>query len=126
MTKLNEVYKCELCGNLVEVAGVGSGDLTCCGQAMSLLAENSTDAAQEKHVPVLAKEEGGWRVTVGSVPHPMADDHYIQWVELIAGDTVHRCQLQPGGEPSAFFPVAAAQQPTARALCNLHGLWTGK
>lgn len=122
MTALKEVYKCELCGNMVEVVHAGAGELTCCGQAMTKMAENSTDAAQEKHVPVLEKQADGWKVSVGSVAHPMADDHYIEWIELVDGDNVLRQQLAPGDEPVATF-CTGATAVTARAYCNLHGLW---
>ncbi len=118
-----EIYKCNLCGNVVEVTTGGSGDLNCCGQAMIQMSENTTDAAVEKHVPSLEKKENGWQVNVGTVDHPMADDHYIEWVELIVNDTtLYREYLNPGDKPTAFFPVTA-ETVTARAYCNLHGLW---
>lgn len=123
MTQLNQVYKCEVCGNIVEVLHAGPGELTCCDQAMKLYAENTTDAAKEKHVPVLEKTEGGAKVTVGSVPHPMADDHYIEWIEILVDGKVLRQALQPGGEPVAVFPGMAADAVTAREYCNKHGLW---
>jgi superoxide reductase len=122
MTKLSEVYKCELCGNMVEMLHVGDGELVCCGQPMTLLAENSTDAAKEKHVPVIAKAEGGFTVKIGSVAHPMTEAHFIEWIELLADDTVLRQALKPGEAPEAFFATDASQV-TARAFCNLHGLW---
>ena len=122
MAKMNEVYKCSICGNIVEVLHGGDGSLVCCGQPMSLLRENTTDAALEKHVPTLEKKDGGWQVNVGSVDHPMTAEHYIEWIELIVGDTVYRQNLNPGEKPAAFFPCAA-DKVTARAYCNLHGLW---
>lgn len=122
MTKLLEVYKCELCGNMVEILHVGGGELVCCGQPMTLLAENSTDAAKEKHVPVIVKAEGGFTVKIGSVAHPMTEAHFIEWIELLADDTVLRQALKPGSAPEAFFATDASQV-TARAFCNLHGLW---
>ncbi len=122
MAKTMEVYQCELCGNMVEVLHAGGGELVCCGQPMNLLAENSTDAAKEKHVPVIVKGDGGFTVKIGSVAHPMADDHYIEWIELIVGTTVYRQALKPGDAPEAFFTTTASQV-TARAYCNLHGLW---
>ena len=122
MATLQDIYKCELCGNMVEMVHVGGGELVCCGQPMSKIAENSTDAAQEKHVPVVEKQEDGWQVSVGSVAHPMADDHYIEWIELQAGDTVYRQHLKPGDTPVATFALQA-DKVTARAYCNLHGLW---
>lgn len=122
MAKAMEVYKCELCGNVVELLHAGGGELVCCGQQMNLLVENSTDAAKEKHVPVIVKGNGGYTVKIGSVAHPMTDAHYIEWIELIAGATVSRQALKPGDAPEAFF-ATSADQVTARAYCNLHGLW---
>lgn len=122
MTKKNEVYKCALCGNIVEVLHVGAGELVCCGEGMDLLAENSVDAAQEKHVPVIEKVANGYKVTVGSVPHPMEEKHYIEFIELIADGKVYRQDLNPGEAPEAFFCVEASEV-TAKEFCNLHGLW---
>ncbi|MCK5340215.1 MAG: desulfoferrodoxin [Desulfobulbaceae bacterium] len=122
MTARLEIYKCEVCGNIVEVMHKGAGELVCCGQPMKLFKENTVDAATEKHVPVIEKAEGGVTVTVGSVEHPMEEKHYIEWIELIAGDEVHRTFLKPGEKPQAFFAVTA-ENVTAREYCNLHGLW---
>lgn len=122
MAKRLEVYKCDVCGNIVEVLHAGQGTLVCCGQDMTLLKENSVDAAQEKHVPVIEKIDGGYKVSVGSVPHPMEDKHYIEWIELIAGDTAYRQFLNPVDAPEAVFMVDAASV-NAREFCNLHGLW---
>ena len=122
MTKNNEIYKCELCGNIVEVVHGSKGTLTCCGASMSLLAGNTVDAAQEKHVPVIAKVDGGFKVTVGQIAHPMEAEHYIEWIEIIAGDKVSRQFLNPGQAPEAIF-MTDASDVTARAYCNLHGLW---
>lgn len=116
------VYKCNICGNVAEVVHAGAGDMSCCGAPMVQLKENSVDAAQEKHVPVIEKVDGGFRVTVGSVNHPMADDHYIEWIELVAGDSCYRQFLNPGDAPQAAFQVDA-DTAVARAHCNLHGLW---
>lgn len=116
------IYKCNICGNIVEVLHAGGGDLSCCGAEMVHLNENTVDAAKEKHVPVIEKVDGGYKVSVGSVAHPMADEHYIEWIELIAGDTCYRQFLNPGDAPEAFFPVSA-DSVTARELCNLHGVW---
>ena len=123
MAKKMGVYKCEVCGNIVEVLHEGQGNLVCCGEEMKLCAENTTDAAKEKHVPVVEKTADGYRVKVGSVPHPMEEKHYIEWIELIADNTVHRRDLQPGDAPEATFQVKAGQVK-ARAYCNLHGLWS--
>jgi len=117
-----QVYKCNICGNMVEVIHGGAGSLVCCGQPMALLAENSTDAAQEKHVPVIEKVDGGVKVTVGSVNHPMQDEHYIEWIEILVDGKSYRQFLNPGDEPVAFFPVEG-NDITAREFCNLHGLW---
>ncbi len=122
MAQRFEVYKCDLCGNIVEVLTGAGGALACCGQDMKLLTENTVDAAVEKHIPVATKSATGWQVTVGSVDHPMADDHYIEWIELIANDVTHTAFLKPGDKPAADFPVTA-DQVTVRAYCNLHGLW---
>jgi superoxide reductase len=122
MTKRQQVYKCEKCGNMVEMLHTGVGTLVCCNQPMTLLEENTTDAAQEKHVPVIEKVDGGYKVKVGSVAHPMEEKHYIEWVELIANDEVYRRFLKPGQAPEATFRVAA-ENVSAREYCNIHGLW---
>jgi len=121
MEKL-QVYKCGVCGNIVTVYHVGGGTLTCCNQKMNLLTENSTDAAQEKHVPVIEKTEAGFTVTVGSVEHPMQEDHYIEWIELQADGKAYVQYLNPGDKPQAVFNVTA-EKVIARGYCNLHGLW---
>ena len=121
-TQRLQVYKCAVCGNMVEMIHEGAGQLVCCGQPMELLAENSTDAATEKHVPVIEKAAGGFKVTVSSVSHPMEEKHYIEWIELIADGKAYRQFLAPGQAPEALFPVEG-NQITARAYCNLHGLW---
>lgn len=123
MTKKNEVYKCPLCGNIVEVMHTGAGELVCCGQPMDLMAENTVDAALEKHVPVVTKENNGIKVVVGSVAHPMDDKHWIEWIELIADGKVCRQNLKPGDAPEAFFCCVDAADVTVRAYCNLHGAW---
>jgi superoxide reductase len=122
MAKRLEVYKCEVCGNIIEVLDGGAGQLVCCGQPMKLLVENTTDAAREKHVPVIEKVAGGYKVKVGSVAHPMEEKHFIEWIELVAGDKAYRQFLAPGGKPEAFFSVEAAKV-FAREYCNLHLLW---
>ena len=122
MTKKNEVYKCALCGNIVEVLHTGAGELVCCGQPMDLMAENTVDAAKEKHVPVITKVASGYKVAVGSVPHPMEEKHWIEWIELVADGKVYRQNLAPGMAPEAVFCIEATEV-TAREYCNLHGLW---
>ena len=123
MAKQMEIYKCELCGNIVEVLHGGKGELVCCGQPMKLFVENTVDAAKEKHVPVIEKTASGFKVTVGSVPHPMEEKHYIEWIEAIADGKAYRQFLKPGDAPEAVFDVKA-EQIAAREYCNLHGLWT--
>jgi superoxide reductase len=122
MTKLNQVFKCELCGNIVEVLHEGPGELVCCGQPMKLMEENTVDAAKEKHVPVIEKTAEGVIVKLGSIPHPMEEKHYIEWIELIAEGKVYRAFLKPGEKPEAHFQVKANTMH-ARAYCNLHGHW---
>ncbi len=122
MTKKMQVFKCEVCGNIVEVLHEGAGQLVCCNQPMKLMKENTVDAAQEKHVPVIEKTSDGFKVAVGSVAHPMEEKHYIEWIELIADGQVYRQFLKPGDKPEAFFKIEA-QNVTAREYCNLHGLW---
>ncbi len=122
MTERLEVYKCELCGNIVEVLHASTGELVCCGQAMACLKENTVDAAKEKHVPVIEKIEGGVKVAVGSVAHPMEEKHYIEWIEIVADGKTYRQFLNPGDAPEAVFKVEASSV-TAREYCNLHGHW---
>jgi superoxide reductase len=122
MTKKLQIYKCEACGNIVEVLHAGGGELVCCGGPMKLMEENVVDAAQEKHVPVIEKTADGINVKVGSVPHPMEEEHYIEWIELIADGRAYRQFLSPGDTPEALFKIEA-QNITAREYCNLHGLW---
>jgi superoxide reductase len=122
MAEQLQVYKCEVCGNIVEVLHGGKGELVCCGKPMVLRKENTVDAAKEKHVPVVEKVDGGFKVKVGSVPHPMEEKHYIEWVELIADGKAYRQFLKPGQTPEAIFKIDAASV-LAREYCNLHGLW---
>ncbi len=122
MTKLNQVYKCEICGNIVEMLHPGDGELVCCGQNMVLQEENTVDAAKEKHVPVIEKINGGVLVKVGSVEHPMIDAHYIEWIEVLTDKKVYRKYLKPGDKPQAEF-MLADEVLYAREYCNLHHLW---
>ena len=122
MTQLHQVYKCSVCGNIVEVVRASSGELVCCNKPMVLMEENTVDAAQEKHVPVLKKVDGGIKVTVGSIAHPMQADHYIEWIEMRASGTIYRQYLQPEDRPEVIFTVNMGNVQ-ARAYCNLHGLW---
>jgi superoxide reductase len=122
MTKRLQIYKCEVCGNMVEIIHEGAGELVCCDQPMKRMEENTTDAALEKHVPVIEKTEGRIKVKVGSVPHPMLEEHHIEWIELMADGRAYRQFLKPGEEPEAVFNIEA-QNITAREYCNIHGLW---
>jgi len=124
MAEKLEIYKCEVCGNIVEVLHGGMGELVCCGQPMKLYKENTVDAAREKHVPVVEKIAGGFKVKVGDVAHPMEEKHYIEWVEIIADGKAYRQFLNPGQAPEAVFNIEV-DQVTAREYCSLHGLWKG-
>ena len=123
-TKL-EVYKCMVCGNIVEVLHGGDGELVCCGQPMKKLVAKTADEGKEKHVPVIEKVDGGIKAKVGSVPHPMEEKHYIEWIEIIADGKAYRQFLNPGETPEAVFNIEATDV-TAREHCNIHGLWEGK
>jgi len=122
MTKRQQIYKCEICGNIVEVLHEGDGDLVCCGSPMKLYLENTVDAAKEKHVPVIEKTDRGFKVKIGSVPHPSTPEHHIEWIEIIADGKDYRQFLNPGDAPEAVFEIDA-KVVTAREYCNLHGLW---
>ena len=131
MTKKNEIYKCPMCGNIISVLHAGAGALVCCGQPMELLSENSVDASKEKHMPVIEKTASGYKVTVGSVAHPMDEKHWIEWIELTVGGVICRKDLKPGEQPEAVFPCSSTGcgcsckqvEVSARAYCNLHGCW---
>jgi superoxide reductase len=117
-----QVFKCNVCGHMVEVIHEGAGTLTCCNQPMQLMEENTVDAALEKHVPVIEETAEGILVKVGSVAHPMQDEHYIEWIELLADGKAYRQFLAPGEKPEALFTIKA-KNVSAREYCNLHGLW---
>lgn len=119
--KLN-IYKCMICGNVVEVLHAGDGELVCCGEAMKKLVAQKEDAGKEKHVPVIEKTDCGVKVNVGSVPHPMEEKHYIEWVAVYSDGSVYREFLKPGDEPKAVFCIES-DNLTAREHCTLHGLW---
>ena len=125
MTEKNQTYKCLKCGNIVEVLSAGDGTLTCCEKPMMLLRENTQEAAVEKHIPVVFRENNGVKVVVGEVEHPMTDDHWIEWVELITAEKTHRHDFQPGDKPECFFEISD-EDFRVRAYCNLHGLWTNE
>lgn len=122
MTQLNQIYKCNICGNIVEVLYTGKGQLVCCDQPMELLQEKTEEEGQEKHVPVIEKTETGIKIKIGSIPHPMEDSHYIEWIEIIADGRVYRKFLKPDDEPKAEFEIKA-EKIEAREYCNIHGLW---
>lgn len=124
MSERLQVFKCKGCGMILEVLheAAGEAELSCCGEPLALMKANTVDAAKEKHVPVIEKIGGGYKVKIGSVPHPMIPEHYIEWIELIADGKAYRQFLKPGDAPEAVFNVSASQV-TAREYCNLHGLW---
>jgi len=123
MAKLNEVYKCNICGNIIEVVHASGGNnLVCCGQPMQLLKENTVDASLEKHVPIIEHKDGKIIIKVGSIEHPMIPEHYIEFIELIADEISYKKFLKPGDKPEAEFCIKA-KSITAREYCNLHGLW---
>ncbi len=141
MAEKLQIYKCAVCGNIVEVLHGGAGELVCCGKPMELLDEKTADAATEKHVPVIEKVNGGYKIKVGSVPHPMEEKHYIEWIELLADGKAYRQFLEPGDAPEAIFSLTTAEYDSdlkcivmkdiktmtvsAREYCNVHGLWKG-
>lgn len=125
MAERYQVYVCKVCGNIVELLHGGKGQLVCCNQPMVLMEEGTVDAAEERHVPVVEKVEGGVKVRVGSVPHPMEEKHYIELIEVLVDGQVYRKYLNPGDAPEAFFPVEG-EKVIVREYCNLHGLWIGK
>ena len=122
MTGLKKVYRCNDCGNIIEVLHTGEGELVCCGHPIELLQEKTTDAGLEKHVPVIERVDSGIKVNVGSIPHPMEEKHYIEWVEIIADGKSCRIFLKPGERPEAAFDIKP-QKVTAREYCSIHGLW---
>jgi superoxide reductase len=125
MTKLFEVYKCEVCGNMTKVVHASGGTMVCCDKPMTLQQEKTSDPGKEKHVPVVEKSAKGIIVKIGSVPHPMEEKHYIEWIEVRAGNNVYVKGLLPGEKPEAEFCVADTGVK-ARAYCNVHGLWTNR
>jgi len=122
MTDQNKIYKCNVCGHIVEAVHHGAGKLVCCDKEMELLAEKTEDEGKEKHVPVIEKTDSGILVKVGSVPHPMEEEHYIEWIEIIADGIAYRKFLKPGDKPEAEFKVEASKI-LAKEHCTVHGLW---
>ena len=125
MTEVKQIYRCNICGNIVLVLHAGVGQLVCCGQPMELLAEKTEDTGLEKHVPVIERTGDRIKVKVGSVPHPMEQKHYIEWIEITADDKIYRKFLKPGDRPEAEFEIAA-EKLEAREYCTIHGLWKSK
>lgn len=125
MTKVREIYKCNVCGNIVEVLHEGAGTLVCCGKPMEKLIEKTEDVGREKHVPVIEIKDNLIKVKVGSVAHPMEEKHYIEWIELIVDNKIYKKFLKPGEKPEAEFE-AKGKKIEAREYCNLHGLWKSK
>ena len=123
MAKFRGIYKCEICGNIVEVLHEGIGALVCCGKEMKLMDEKTEDSSTEKHVPYIEKTDDGIIVKVGqNQDHPMEEKHYIEWIELIADGKSYKQLLKPGDKPEALFEIKA-DTVTAREYCNVHGLW---
>ena len=122
MTELNQIYKCNVCGNIVEMTHNGVGELVCCGQSMEPKQEKTEDHTQTVHRPVIEKNDTGVIVRVGEIAHPMESEHYIEWIEVITEHRVYRKHLEPGQEPSVEFCLEA-EHIEARAYCNVHGLW---
>lgn len=120
--ELKQIYKCNVCGNIVEVVHAGSGTLVCCGQPMELKIPNTQEAATEKHVPVIEKKDGKIIVKIGSVPHPMEETHFIEWIEVVVDGKIYRQHLKPGDVPQAEFCIDG-KNIEAREYCNIHGLW---
>ncbi|MDR2800241.1 MAG: desulfoferrodoxin [Desulfovibrio sp.] len=123
MANQYEVFKCGVCGNIVETLHAGAGEMACCGSPMKLLKEGSSDGAKEKHVPVVGKTPGGYKVKVGEIAHPMEEKHYIEWIELVADGISYTRYLKPGQTPEAEFSITGATAVSAREYCNLHGQW---
>jgi superoxide reductase len=121
MTKRSEIYKCEKCGQIIEVLDGGAHPV-CCGEKMKLMEEITTDSPTEKHVPVVEAVDGGYRVYVGVTEHPMAENHYIEWIELFTENKVYRKYLKPGEKPEAIFKTDE-KIVMARSYCNIHGNW---
>ncbi len=127
MTERKQIYKCEICGNIVEVLHEGKGELVCCGKPMRLYEEKTADSATEKHVPVIEKGENEIKVKVGNVAHPMEENHYIEWIELVVDGKSYRQFLKPGDAPQAVFEIKVTENAKleAREYCSVHGLWRG-
>jgi superoxide reductase len=121
--KINEIYKCEVCGNIVEMVFAGRGELVCCRKPMILQEEKTKDIGNEKHVPVIEKIKTGLKVKVGEIEHPMEENHYIQWIEVLDGEKSYKKFLKPGKKPEAKFCIKLTENIIVREYCNVHGLW---
>ena len=125
--EINEIYKCEVCGNVVEAVQFATGSVYCCGKEMVKLIANTKESATEKHIPVVEEKDGGYLVKVGSVEHPMLEEHFIEFIEVIYDNNkIMRAHLKPGVKPEAWFPKSDGNIIEAREYCNLHGLWSNK
>jgi superoxide reductase len=122
MTKRNQVYRCEKCGNLINIVHDADANLVCCGDEMKLLEPNTVDAAQEKHIPIVEKSGSTVNISVGSVPHPMEKEHFIETISILTDNRLYRLYLSPGDKPEAIFNIDGDIK-CVRAYCNLHGLW---
>lgn len=122
MTNKNQIYKCDICGNVVEVTTSGKGTLVCCNQNMTLLESKSKEEGVEKHLPSILKTDTGIRVQIGDVEHPMIENHYIEWIECIVDGNTYRKYLNPGDQPVVEFNISG-DNISVRAYCNIHGLW---
>ena len=123
MAQLREIYQCEVCGNVVEVVNNSQGELVCCGKAMTKLEAKTEDTGGEKHIPVVEDMDGVIKIKVGSIEHPMAEDHYIKFIEVLTQNRVCRAELNPGQVPEAEFPVKKKDIVGVREFCTIHGLW---
>lgn len=125
--EINEIYKCKICGNVVEVLQFATGEISCCGQEMVKQIPNTQEAATEKHIPVVEEKDGGYFVKIGSVEHPMLESHFIEFIEVLYDNNkIFRANLKPGDKPEAFFPKCDGNIIEVREYCNLHGLWSNK
>lgn len=130
MTQKNQIYKCEICGNVVEVLHTGVGELVCCGQPMKLLNEKTKEEGQEKHLPVIeelpaktCREKDGVNIKIGETEHLMVEDHYIEWIEIITEDGKRGKRFLEPGEKAEVEFYTRMKVVGARAYCNVHGLW---
>ncbi len=126
MTQLREVYRCNICGNVVEITHEGAPSLVCCNQSMVKLEARSEDAGEEKHVPLIEQSDSGIKVTVGAVSHPMEEKHYIKFIEVLTKEKVLRTELEPGQTPQAQYCVSKSEVIEVREFCTIHGLWKNK